>query len=266
MKLSQIIQLEATVSEGEAKLAGALPGKGSVAVLVVTGPGVSTRPVSEQDPILNRITSNPDILFTMYPDRVCYVPKGPVMELESSWKGISVAGIIVSDGVADTKTAVAEIERSIPPVMMAGLWYEKLKLPVLLFYLAILLVNFLVTPSLGRKYDEQRRQLDAAERQNRTEAEVSEKQKRLIAEYLQISSDNSAYAFDKIASCVPEKIRLTQTALNDGVFVIKGEVAEASLVVAFTNRLEGYFPSTKIQSFDKIPGREMSAFEIRIVQ
>ena len=264
MRLARITQLELTVSGGEATLNGTLPGAGAIVVLLITGPGVSTRTVSEQDPILKRVMVNPDILYTTYPDRVCYVPKGPVTELTASWKDIPVAGIIVSDGMADTASAISVIERNIPSTMMAGQWYERLKLPVLLVYLAILLANFLATPSLGRKYDERRRQLDAAERQNRTETEVSEKQKRLMTEFLQISSDDSAYSFDKIASCVPEKVRLTQTSLEADLFIIKGETVEASSVVAFTNRLGDYFPSTKIQSFDKIPGRETSAFEIRV--
>ena len=130
MRLARITQLDITVSGGEATLNGALPGAGAIVVLQITGPGVSTRAVSEQDPILKRVMANPDILYTTYPDRVCYVPKGPVTELTASWKDIPVAGIIVSDGMVETASVVSEIERNIPSAMMAGQWYERLKLPV----------------------------------------------------------------------------------------------------------------------------------------
>lgn len=253
-----------TVSGGEASLCGTLPKGSAIGIMSVTGPDVSVRPLSDGDPILRRIMSNPDILCTAYPDRVCYVPKSPVAQLTESWKSVSIAGIVVGDGTVDTAEAVADVERSIPLETLCRQWYERLKLPVLLFYLAVLLVNFLITPSVGRKYDERRRQLEAAERQNRTETELSEKQRVMMAEYRQLSFQASAVSFDRIASCVPDNIRLTNISLEGDTFRIKGEAGEASSVVVFAGRLGDCFPSMKIQSFDKIPGREMSAFEIRV--
>lgn len=264
MKLVRTTQLEVTVSGGKASIAGPLPKAGTVAIVIVTGPDVSVRAVSDADPILKRIMTNPDILYTAYPDRVCYVPKGPVTELTSTWKDIPVAGMVVGDGKTDTTEAVDAVTRCIPTKAVCLQWYERIKLPVLLFYLVILLVNFLITPSIGRKYDERRRLLDAAERQSRTKLEVSEKQKRLMTEYVQLSSHDAAFAFDKIASCVPEKVRLTQISREAAGFKIKGEAGEASSVVVFASRLGEYFPSMNIQSFDKIPGREISGFEIRV--
>ena len=59
-------------------------------------------------------------------------------------------------------------------------------------------------------------------------------------------------------------MKLTLISLEAGTYRIKGETSDASSVVVFADRLEEYFRTMKIQSFNKIPGRETSGFEINV--
>lgn len=276
MRLVRTTRVGVIVTGGAASLAEERkPDAGAICVIAVTGPDVTSRRISDQDPVLRRIMQNDSLLKTSYPERVCYVAKDPVMGLVESLGDVHVAGFVIGDGNPDIEEAIASVEKKATsferikadrPLLLSVCtqWYGRLKMPLLLLYLSLLLINFFIYPSIGRKYEERRRQLEASERRSRTETEVTERQKRMITEYLNLSSHDSAYSFDKIAACVPGDMKLTLISLEAGKYRIKGETAEASSVVVFADRLGEYFRTTKIQSFDKLPGRETSGFEINV--
>lgn len=276
MRLVKTTRIGVIVSGGAASFTdGRKLDSGNICVIVVSGPDVTSRVISDHDPVLRRIMQNEALLKTSYTDRVCYVSKDPVLELIGTIGDIHVAGFVIGDGGQDLEETVSSVERKTSsldkiradrPLLLSicAQWFGKLKMPLLLFYLCLLLVNFFSYPSIGRKYEERRRLLEASERRSRTETEVTERQRKIIAEYMSLSSHDSAYSFDKIAACVPGEIRLTLISMETGMFRIKGETADASSVVAFANSLGKYFKSIKIQSFDKLPGRETNGFEINV--
>lgn len=276
MRLVRTTRIDVTVSGGSASLAGdCKPAAGSICIIAVSGPDVTSRQISDQDPVLRRIMQNDGLLKTSYPDRVCYVSGAPVMGLVETLEDVHVVGFVVGDGSSDVEDAISAAEkeatsfekvRSDRPLLLSvcAQWYGRLKMPLLLVYLCILLINFFCYPSIGRKYEERRRLLEASERRSRTETEVTERQKRMITEYMNLSTHDSAYSFDKIAACVPGDTRLTLISLEAGTYRIKGETSDASSVVVFADRLGKHFRAMKIQSFNKIPGRETSGFEISV--
>ena len=276
MRLVRTTRIGVTVSGGSASLAEeSKPAAGAICVIAVSGPDVTSRRISDQDPVLRRIMQNDGLLKTSYPDRVCYVSKDSVMGLVESLGDVHVVGFVVGDGNPDIEDAISSVEKKATsfekikadrPLLLSvcAQWFGRLKMPLLLLYLCLLLINFFCYPSIGRKYEERRRQLEATERRSRTETEVNERQKRMITEYMSLSSHDSAYSFDKIAACVPGDMKLTLISLEAGTYRIKGETSDASSVVVFADRLEEYFRTMKIQSFSKIPGRETSGFEINV--
>jgi len=274
MRLVRTTRIGVIVAGGSASLAEERKlDTGAVCIFDVSGPDVTSRRISDQDPVLRRIMQNDGLLKTSYPDRVCYVPKDPVMRVVESLGDVHVAGFVIGDGDAGIEDALCSVEKKASSLdrlrtdrllllSVCAQWYGRLKMPLLLLYFGILLINFFCYPSIGRKYEERRRILEASERRSRTETEVTERQKKMIAEYMGLSSHSSAYSFDKIASCVPVDMRLTLISTEAGTYRIKGETADASSVVVFADHLGKYFRTMKIQSFDKIPGRETSGFEI----
>ena len=241
MRLVRTTRIGVTVSGGSASLAEeSKPAAGAICVIAVSGPDVTSRRISDQDPVLRRIMQNDGLLKTSYPDRVCYVSKDSVMGLVESLGDVHVVGFVVGDGNPDIEDAISSVEKKATsfekikadrPLLLSvcAQWFGRLKMPLLLLYLCLLLINFFCYPSIGRKYEERRRQLEATERRSRTETEVNERQKRMITEYMSLSSHDSAYSFDKIAACVPGDMKLTLISLEAGTYRIKGETSGRGL-------------------------------------
>lgn len=277
MRLVRTTRITIDVSGGTATLAdGCMLELGAVCVAVVRGADVSVRGISDRDPVLGRIMRNDGLLRTRYADRVCYVAKDPVLALASTLDGIHVAGFVVGDGGADVEEAVGSEERRIVslegirgnrPLQRAacGQWFRRLKMPLLLAYLCVLLLNFFCYQSVGRRYEERRRLVEASERRSRTETEVSGRQRKMIGDFLRSSSGRSAFSFDRIAASVPGDVRLTLLSLGgDGSFRIKGETADASSVTVFAENLGKCFGRLRIRSIGRIPGREIYGFELEV--
>jgi len=276
MKLVKVIRIDVIASNGHAVIAdGQSIADGSVAIVAVTGSDVTVRMISDRDPVLKRIMLNTDLLRTSYADRVCYISRDEVMEIVGSLGNVHVANIVVGDGNPDMATEVSTIEKRLLSVdtlrkdrplleAVCGQWYRKLRMPMLLFYLGLLIINFIAFSSVGKKYEEKRREVEAFERRSRTEVEATERQKKMVATFLAASSGRTAIGFDKIAASVPDGIRLTLIAIDDDGFRIKGEAGDASSVVAFAERLGNNFNSLKMRSFDRVPGQKICRFDLNV--
>lgn len=265
MKLVKTARIELSVSGGEVLAADRLPEAGSVVILYVKGPDVSFRTLSEGDPIINRILNNPDILYTKYKDRVCYISKASVSGFIASLQDTYVAGVIIADESANIESVEAEAVHGVPPMFLCRQWYKRMLLPVLFFYLIILIANIIVQPSVRAKQEEIRKELAATEKKSRAESEATEKQEQMILAFRHSSSGNSATTFDKIAVCVPDKMRLSLLSLKDNVIRVKGEDSDITEVVLFADRLERHFRSARIVSIGKTPGKETPSFEITVL-
>lgn len=276
MRLVKVIRINVSASGGQAVVAdGQAFDEGAVAVIAVTGSDVTVRMISDRDPVLGRIMQNADLLRTSYTDRVCYIGKEEVMRAVESIGGIHIAGIVVGDGNPDMDSEIETIERGLVSIdklkkdrplleAVCGQWYRKLKMPVLLFYLGLLIINFLTFSSVGKKYEEKRREVEAFERRSRTEVEATERQKKMVNDFLAASSGRTATGFDKIGASVPEGIRLTHISVEGDGFRIKGEAGDASSVVDLTERLGNYFSSLKMHSFDRVPGQKICRFDLNV--
>lgn len=264
MKLVRTTRIHVSLSGGEAALAGPSPEAGAIGILVVEGPDVTFRAVTEGDPLLKRIRNNPDVLCTEYPDRICYVPAASVRAFVDTLKDVYIVEIRVGGGQTDVNNVSFGKLRSDRQLFMAvcGQWYRRLRLPVLLFYLALVLANFLYAPSVNRKYEERRCALEVAERRNRAESDVTERQRKLMTEFIGLRSEHTAGFFDRIASVVPGDMRLTQIAKKEDGYHIKGETEDAAAVLVFADSLGACFGTMRILSYGVVPGKETLGFEI----
>lgn len=256
--------LDITLSGGTGAANGAQPQAGTVGIVRIAGPDVTVRALSDSDPVLGRILRNEKLLHTVYGNHVCYVPGGPVKELIEAWKDVYIAGYVVWDGSSDTNAAIAESAQNIPRNVACKQWYRRLRLPVLITYLAILLANVLYYPSINRKCEERRRQTEVSQRQTQAQAAVTGRQREMIQEYLGTSASVTAYSFDKIAAAVPPGVRLVLLAASNEGFCIKGETDEMAPVLSYVNSLEATFGDARLRAFDKVPGKEVMRFELLV--
>lgn len=256
--------LDITLSGGTAAANGTQPQTGTVAIVRVAGPDVAVRALSDADPVLGRILRNEELLHTVYGKHVCYVTRKPVMDLVGAWKGVYIAGYVVWDGTSDTAPVVAEVAQNIPRNVACEQWYRRLRFPVLITYLAILLANVLYFPSINRRCEERRRQSEASQRQNRAQTAVTERQKQLIHDFPGTPAKGTAYSFDKMAAAVPPGVRLVLLAASQDGFCIKGETAEITPVLSYVNNLEVDFGDARLRAFDKVPGKEVMRFELLV--
>ena len=112
MRLVRTTRIGVTVSGGSASLAEECkPVAGTICIIAVSGPDVTSRRISDQDPVLRRIMQNDGLLKTSYPDRVCYVSKDSVMGLVESLGDVHVAGFVVGDGDPDIEDAISSVEK-----------------------------------------------------------------------------------------------------------------------------------------------------------
>ena len=258
--------LDITLSGGTATENGTQPQAGTVGIVRIAGPDVMVRALADSDPVLGRILKNENLLRTVYEGHVCYVPKQPVEGIINSWKDVYIAGYVVWDGTSDTDAAIADATRNVPRNVACQQWYRRLRLPVLITYLAILLANVLYFPSINRRCEERRRQTEASQRQNRVQTAVTERQKQLIHDFPGTSAEGMSYSFDKMAAAVPSGVRLVLLSASQDGFCIKGETTEITSVLSYVKNLEADFGDARLRAFDKVPGKEVMRFELQVKQ
>lgn len=246
--------------------------KNGIAVLLITGRDVGSKEydVSGND-TAKKITDNDNLLWTIHEDndneRIDFIRKSTLENIlaEIEVKNFYIANTIVS-GKADIDIYIALQEfyekkvnfdlikksKEFRAFFFDSL-FDKIKLPVLLFFFVLLFVNYVVFSNIKEKYDLSETAYNIQLQKNKQEKENSEKANRLFGEYNKIQSYPLALISDRIASYMPKDARLTSMVFfpektstargktgsdTNNVIIIKGKSEIAGTVLLFVQYLQ----------------------------
>lgn len=236
-------------------------------MLVVCGHGVVTKPDDAQ--ITARVKADPGtFLWSSANGLTSFVRRERLDALteELAAEGIVLVRIFCADAAADFGLTAAELARQ----LYAGLrWRSLLRptpessaaaqavvrraaLPVLGLLLCLLTANALLSPRMNARRQALKAELAARERSASNAASSGSRQRELLAEFSKRPVAQRAVVCDRIAGAVPERVVLTQLAVEpltkrfearkplqrrEGIVVVSGAAPDADDVSAFVQRL-----------------------------
>lgn len=274
--------------------------KDGVAILIITGSDIGSKEYDDSgnDAIL-KITENGNLLWTIHEDndngRIDFIRKSSLDTLldDIEAKGLYIADITVSQQPdIDIYIALQEFyEKKLDfdlikkskefRAFFFDSLFDKIKLPVLLFFFVLLFVNYLVFSNIKEKYDISETAYNIQLQKNKQEKENSEKTNRLFSEYNKIQSYALALFSDRIASYMPKDVRLTSMVFfpektptakgktgsdTNNVIIIKGKSEIAGTVLLFAQYLQEdkLFNKVDIININNLKDAGSYDFEIHI--
>lgn len=268
--------LPVEVNGGTAVIQDGLEEKGDIVILSVFGSDVSSRSCDDSDPVLTRIQRSDDLYWTMYPDKICYVRKAVVESSLNKQKGTYVAGVAVGEVCNEAEEQAKNILSTIDwkriagdsemLEAVAGCIFHRVLLPVLGFWLVVLLFNFFLFSDLDRRVSAMRLSWQESKREAKAEKEATGKQRQMLADYKTMSLPKSSVAIDALASVVPDGIQLTLLSVNSSGFRIKGTAKEVSDITEYSSAVNREFPLLEIVSIDKPTGTSLYQFDFRMMK
>lgn len=241
--------------------------KDGLAAVVVCGHGVVTKPDDAQ--IVSRIKADAEtFLWSSAGGGTSFVRREQLGALteELAAEGIIPVRIFCADAGAGFETLAGEFARRV----YAGLRWRSLvrpsaessavaqavvrraALPVLGLFLCVLAANAVFSPQLNARRQALQQQITARERTASNAASAGVRQRELLAEFSKRPAALWAVVCDRVAGAVPERVVLTQLAVEpltkrfearkplqrlEGRVVVCGTAPAASDVSAFVQRL-----------------------------
>lgn len=254
-----------------------------VCLLAVSGDGVSKKDIGSGDPAIRRIMDNPDLYRTIHGQEVLFIRKADVEGAldEARHAGRYVFDVVVTSegGDAGVEERLAEDKRKVLSVttlradpalreFVFGKVFDRLKFPVLLFYLVLLLANWFIFSDLSRRSSLVVRESQATARRVKIDREASERTRALIREYDAAPNPDLPLLCDRIGRSVPENATLTVMTMGNGKggfeVRIKGEAASAGTVMEFARSLkkDGVFADVDVLEISSREGTEKLPFEL----
>lgn len=268
--------LPVELNGGTAVVQDGLAEKGDIVILSVFGSDVSSRSCDDSDPVLTRIQRSDDLYWTMYPDKICYVRKAVVESSLNKQKGTYVAGVAVGEVCNEAEEHAKNILSTIDwkriagdsemLEAVAGCIFHRVLLPVLGFWLVVLLFNFFLFSDLDRRVSAMRLSWQESKREAKAEKEATGKQRQMLADYKTMSLSKSSVAIDALASVVPDGIQLTLLSVNSSGFRIKGTAKKVSDITEYSSAVNREFPLLEIVSIDKPTGTSLYQFDFRMMK
>lgn len=268
--------LHVEVNGGTVVVQEGLAEKGYIVILSVFGTDVSSRFCDDSDPVLSRIERSNDLYWTRYPAKICYVRKTVVESSLNDRKGSYVAGVAVgethyeADEQAKNMLSAIDWKRLVkePDMLEAvtGRIFHRALLPVLGFWLAVLLCNFFLFSDLDRRVSAMRFLQQESKREAKAEREVTGKQRQMLADYKAMSLPKSSADIDALASVMPDGIQLTFFSVNPSGFRIKGTAKEVSDITEYSSAVKRDFPLLEIVSIDKPAGTPLYRFDFMVTR
>lgn len=241
--------------------------KNALAVLVVCGHGVITKPDDAQ--ITARVIADPGtFLWSSADGQTSFVRRerlGALTE-ELAAEGIVPVRIFCADAGAGFETLAEEFARQVYADLRwrslmrpsaessaaAQAVVRRAALPVLGLFLCVLAANAVFSPRLNARRQALQSKIAARERTASNAASSGSRQRKLLAEFSKRPVTQRAVVCDRIAGVVPEQVVLTQLAVepltkrfearkplqrSEGIVVVSGAAPDADDVSAFVQRL-----------------------------
>lgn len=271
--------------------------KSGLALMVVTGAAVGSKKLDRSNPIVRRIIDNPELLASEHAvgTRVDYVRRSLMTDVRSE---LDRFGKFVVGTVVTTNLDLIDIEAEVDDMrrrrlsfnalksdaalrdFLAARLFRKLLLPVLLFWLVVLVANFFISSSLTEKLAEHQALSYETGRSARLLSEKNSARSKLVADYEGVAHIESAVWSDAIASALSDGMRLTEILINeaksrrkntipdDCVFIsLKGESLNSETVSAFSENLKriACFRRIEVVSLNRVRNENLSTFEIHVL-
>lgn len=274
--------------------------KNAIIFLYIQGSDVVSREHDIQDSeTIRKITGNDNLLWTIHKEgdrnSIDFIRKSSldseIKEIER--KSIYIAGITVSNRCGldihegmnlfyrdKLNIDLLKKSREFRGFFFDSLFY-KIRLPILLFLLLLLLVNYLVFSNLKEKYDVSEAAYTVQLQKMKRETQDSEKTHRLFDEYNKIPYYPLAVLSDRIASYMPKDVRLTSMVFfpetrsnireknmdhSRDIVVLKGNAGIAGTVLLFTHYLQEdkLFNKVGIINITNLEGTDLYNFELEV--
>lgn len=268
------------------------------AVLFIYGDAVLHKKYEKENPVIKKITENPELIWrTRENDQnneteLLFTRKallGNLFEKLNAGK-IHVITVWMSGKETDIPELLNHFFRkNLNPKNFKynlPLWntlceylYDRIKLPVLLFFLFLLLGNYFYNNKLRKEYDIKQFEYQTRLRYREKENVKLQKLNRISSAYTKYPSPPYSLIADRIAALMPRNIRLKRMVffpyngkLNpekpiitdfNGI-VIEGYADIPGLIREFTRKLsaDSLFPDVKIVSIEK--GKNTAAYEFSL--
>lgn len=259
------------------------------AIILAGGYGVISKNIENSGDIVQQVVADPEKFMWSYSgggERLIFVKREQLAgALENIvGKGFkTVAASCFDIRTKETEAAVADAAEEYYSRMatlrnvcrpgaagsaMAQMLFHKLKMPVLVAVLLILVANALIGPRIGTKLAAQRQEVAALERSFGKQSESDRNRQRVLSEFGVKLPDRYAVICDKAGSAVPGNVVLTQLAVQpltkameqgrkplfaERSVVIRGEAAGPDDVSTFARSLgeTGSFREIHLTSIDK---------------
>jgi hypothetical protein len=203
-------------------------------VLCVTGDGVLSKRYPAEDAAVKKITENKELLWSVvYSEKesgevtVSFLRKEriapllkelenhavPVLEHRIAPQCASIDDLSPNE-ILKRAFTLSNLRRKEGELnLFCRLLYHRLRLPVLLLFFVLLLGNFLLSEKLRKENSVLQTEFSAKQRNDRRQKEMLEKQGRIGSEYRKIPNVSFALLSDRIASYLPEGVRLNRLSL-----------------------------------------------------
>lgn len=261
--------------------------KNGAAVLIITGRDIGSKVYTSSDKeALSKIIENDNLLWTIHEDdgeeRIDFTRKTFLDDIFKEIKDLCVANTIVSvkTGI-DIYSILQEFyekklnfdlvrkSKEFRAFFFDSL-FDKIKLPVLLFFFVLLFINYVVFSHIKEKYDTSESTYTIHLQRNNQEVENSEKANRLFGQYNKIPSYPLALLSDRIASYMPKDTRLTSMVFfpekTPDAIIVKGKSGVAGTALLFAQYLQEdkLFGKVDVININNLKDSDSYDFELRI--
>lgn len=272
---AKITPVPVHVKDGVAEIQCAGLNNKNIVVLAIYGPDVVSRVINEGDPIIRRIMHNDSLLWAQGSAKVFYVPRETVCKTFASLNGAYVVDTVIGGSKEDVEAEAArraaklgkwnEIISNRPLLnCVAGQWCHRLLLPVLLFWLLVLSLNYIVSLDLGRRVSEAQMQSRFNRQATEQAVALSAQQERMLSEYKSLALPVSSSSIDYIASLLPDGMNLSNLAVMRQGLCLKGKAERVQSVVSFAARMSDASWDVEVRSLDEHPEKDHYDFEIML--
>jgi len=273
--------------------------KNNIAILSVTGEQIASRTYREEDAAIRKIVENEQLIWSISQEVndnaiISFLRKELINEVTSllDKNKIHIAETWISrneipnkdekiTAFLNKKINISHIRRSRSELnLFSELLYHKIKLPILILIFCALLANFFANNNIRKEYEQNQILLTSKQRDSKTKAE-KDGNSRVSGEYAKIPIYSYALIADKIASYVPDNVRLGQLTIfpigknsprNKGIninpksVIIKGDVDIPGSITLFTQFLsaDNLFSKVDIVSLSRKEGATIFEFELLI--
>lgn len=272
-----------------------------VALLYISGSDIASREYNIHDPdAAKKIMDNDHLLWTIHEksdhSTIDFIRKSSLENLlnEIKIKKFYIAGITVSRRtIFDIHVALHQIYRDRLNIELIkkskefrdfffNSLFDKVKLPVLLFFFLLLFINYIMFSNVQEKFKFSETTYNIQLQKSKLAREDSEKADRLVGEYNLVQSYPLALISDRIASYVPKDARLTLMFFFpeskpdrrgkyansiQRVIIIKGKTEVAGTVLLFARYLQEdkLFSKIDIININNLKDTGSYDFELHVI-